>query len=211
MASTNPYVSGLHYEMLQPPPSLDDSRTMSVDLHHPPRDGALSGPLRSQHMLPVPKPVQMVMSPVASGFMAGLATQDTSIMIITDSPRSGDSPHGGDSPRSPGSDPGSVVGAQFGTASEEEEDEEGDEGSLPEGGAGADSAGEGRPLLGGSGGGATRAASASDAAGAAHLGSGVLKDAVDAVGGKDVGGVGGTSRSVYACSACMCTVLSCST
>lgn len=209
MASKNPYVSGLNYEMLQPPPSLDDSRTMSMDLHHPPRDNgsggeAHSGP-RSQHMLPVPKPVQMVMSPVASGFMAGLATQDTSIMIITDSPRSGDSP------RSEAS--GSNVGTRLCAASEEdnEQEEKGDEGSLEEEGEGLGSAGEERPLPGGSSDGAMRAASASDAAGAALLGDGVLKVAVDCVGDKGGDSGGGACRIVRAHVTCMCTEPSCTT
>ena len=95
MSTTQAYATGLSSEMLQPPPSLDDSKTMSMDLHHP-RSSPVeakthSGRLIAPHMLAIPKPVQMVMSPVASDFMAGFATHDTSIMIITDSPRSGNS------------------------------------------------------------------------------------------------------------------------
>eukprot|EP00892_Ulva_mutabilis_P011409 jgi/Ulvmu1/8640/UM046_0045.1 len=103
MPASNAYAMSLTCEMLQPPPSHDDSKTMSMDLHHPrcsaadaSTHGTRSGRLVAPHMLAVPKPVQMVMSPVASDFMAGFATQDTSIMIVTDSPRSdGSSPSDG--------------------------------------------------------------------------------------------------------------------
>ena len=93
-ATAQPYAAGLHHEMLQPPPSLDDSNTISADLgthrmHGSTgrRGAADERPLRAPHMLPVPKPVQMVMSPVASGLVAGFPAQDTSIMFIEDSLR----------------------------------------------------------------------------------------------------------------------------
>lgn len=93
-AAAQPYAAGLHHEMLQPPPSLDDSNTISADLSTRRMHGgagrggaAEERPLRAPHMLPVPKPVQMVMSPVASGLVAGFSAQDTSIMFIEDSPR----------------------------------------------------------------------------------------------------------------------------